>query len=106
MNEELINGIDFVVFGENKWRITTAKDGNGILSVFYDVHGQTVAEAQKTIRNIINLARVPFKFIIIHGYNHGTAIKRMIEDETFNGKVSVKYRPCNNSGITILRVVA
>ena len=106
VNEELLKKLNFVVFGENQWRLTTAFDGNGVLSVFYDAHGQSVAEAQKTIRNIVNLVRIPFKLTIIHGFNHGTAIKRMLDNETFNGKVSIKYRPHNNSGVTVLRIIA
>lgn len=104
MNEELLNKLNFVVFGKDKWRLTTAIDGKGVLSVFYNAHGQTVQEAQRTIRNIINLSRVPFKLTIIHGYNHGTAIKEMLEKENFNGKVSIKYHPCHNNGVTIFRV--
>ena len=39
---------------------------------------------------------------VIHGYKHGTAIKSMLEGETFSGRLAEKTSPKNNPGLTKL----
>ena len=58
-HDDIINKLDFVVYGENNWRVKVLPSKDGELRIQYDTHGQTVAEATKVIRNLVNLARVP-----------------------------------------------
>lgn len=102
---EYEKGLDFIIFGENSWRITTEIDQEHMLNVFYDAHKLTVAEARKDIHNIVNLARFPIKLHIIHGYHNGHAIKDMLTTEDFYGKVISRTSPQNNIGLTTMEVV-
>lgn len=105
-NESLLKNIYFVVFGNDRWRIKVKTDKYGVLNVIYDAHEQSVADARRTIRNIVNISRMNFRLIVIHGHNNGTAIRDMLWHEDFRGKVTSISSPCDNMGKTILRVTA
>ena len=100
--EQLESRIGFVVYGENKWRIRITETKTGTPEVTYDAHGQTVKEARRTIENIVNCSFSPLQLNVIHGYKHGTAIKSMLEGETFSGRLAEKTSPKNNPGLTKL----
>ena len=101
--EALIRAINFLIFGEERKRLKIFKSKKGRVYVYYDVHGQTVAEAKRNIRNLVNIARRPMQLIIVHGYRNGHAIKDMIAKEDYRGKaVAVSCK--GNKGETILRV--
>lgn len=105
MKEDLLKKLPFIVFGENKWRLKTGTNEHGELIITYDAHGQTVAEARRTIHNIVNLSRIPIQLGIIHGYHNGTAIKDMLQTENFYGKVACMFCPADNAGKTIMRII-
>ena len=48
---------------------------------YIDVHGLKVYEAKSLIKNIGALMKVGDSLVVIHGYNHGTAIKDMLVTE-------------------------
>lgn len=103
-HQDIIDKLGFVVYGENNWRVKILPSADDELRIQYDAHGQTVSEATQTIRNIVNLARVPIWLSIVHGYNKGTAIKDELAQMNFYGKVTYRYTPDYNEGETILRV--
>ncbi len=106
MNQDLfLKRMSFVVYGENQWRISVRFPVRGSPEVTYDAHGQGVAEARRTIRNIVNIARSPIHLYIIHGFNHGTAIKSMLEAESFNN-LTDRFCPESNPGETVLFIAA
>ena len=100
--DQLESRIGFVVYGENKWRINIVMTKSGTPEVTYDAHGQSVREAKRTLENIVNCSLTPLRLNVIHGYNHGTAIKDMLEGETFSGRIAEKTTPRNNPGMTKL----
>lgn len=79
------------------------KDGT---KIFADVHGMKCREAQKFIKNIINVIRNTFELIVIHGYNHGTAIRDMIRESFTNSHVTDIIPDAYNQGVTHLIVEA
>jgi DNA-nicking Smr family endonuclease len=83
-------------------RINTREIKGGITEVTADVHGLSVKNAKKFINNIINVARTAIKLVIIHGYNHGTAIKDMIRETFDNSHVVGKYDCSYNKGVTFI----
>ena len=103
---ELCKRIRFVVFGDDCWRVGIHYD-NGVPEISLDVHGLTVPEAKRIIRNVINVSRESILHLnIIHGYHHGTAIKSMLEAESFAGRVSERFCPDENPGQTIMTIAA
>lgn len=69
-----------------------------------DLHGKTRKEAKKLLNNIINVILHPFTIEVIHGYNHGTALKDMIFNEEINPRIISKDVPVYNIGETILLI--
>jgi len=74
------------------------------LNITVDVHGLKCCEARRFINNLINLLRMSFQLIVIHGYNHGTAIKDMLATDFSNPHVRKSYPDSYNQGVTHLLV--
>lgn len=88
----------------NRLKITETSDG--LLRITADVHGMTCHEARRFINNIINLVRVAFRLIIIHGYNHGTAIKDMLAWNFNNTHITERHPDPWNQGVTYMSIAA
>ena len=63
-----------------------------------NVHGLSVGRAIKFIRNLLCLSiSEPLILEVIHGYNHGTAIKEAIQKESLSRMpyqlISIPYNP-------------
>lgn len=67
-----------------------------------DVHGMTCRQAEQFINNIISLIRIPINMRVIHGYNHGTAISKMIREKYQNKRIIKRIAGTKNKGITYL----
>lgn len=68
--------------------------------IIADVHGMKCSQARRFINNIINTIHEAFKLIIIHGYNHGTAIKDILADNFCNSHIAEQYIDPYNQGVT------
>ena len=102
--EDTLNRIKMVLGPDVYNSIHVAHDKNVEMLVF-DVHGYSVKKAKREINNVIALNRNGCKIRIVHGYNHGTAIKNMLNSEEFdNKKVLKKVRYAYNAGITDLQI--
>lgn len=104
--EELLNRLSFVVYGDNKWRLTVSQQKDTVPEITCDVHGLSVPEARRMIRNIINITRVPIYLIVIHGYNHGTAIKDMLAQEDVADRIVNRFCPESNPGEIVMNIAA
>ncbi len=87
-------------------RINISQDLNNEITIIVDVHGMTCIKARKLINNIINVIQVAFQLIIIHGYNHGTAIKDMLANNFSNSHIRTKYTDSYNYGVTHMLIAA
>ena len=76
------------------------------MHIIVDVHGMKCLQAKKFINNIINVVRIVFRLIIIHGHNHGTAIKDMLSQNFCNAHVSEKHLDPYNQGVTHMIITA
>lgn len=76
------------------------------LFVVVDVHGMTCIQARRLIKNIINTANCTFQLEVIHGYNHGTAIKDMLAEDFKNSHVSEQHQDIFNKGVTHMSIAA
>lgn len=71
----------FLMCGDDLCRIRTEQDEDGIIKVIIDLHGMSKKNAIRMITNIMVLFRFKFRLEVVHGYNHGTAIKEYIYNE-------------------------
>lgn len=79
---------------------------NGENSFSVDLHGLGTKDSMVLVNNLINLNRNACKITIIHGFNHGTALKEMINGRFENKRIANRNSVANNPGITILDCVA
>lgn len=91
LTQENMNRIDF-----------REKEGEIII----DVHGMKCCEAKRFINNIINISRREVKITVIHGYNHGTAIRDMIRNGYDNSHVKYVIPDKKNKGVTRILATA
>lgn len=87
-------------------RLTISEIDETKIRIIADVHGMKCSQARRFINNIINTVRVAFQLIIIHGYNHGTAIKDMLAQNFSNTHITEKHPDPYNQGITHMLIAA
>ena len=81
-------------------RISIKEDSEKKTCITVDVHGMRCYEARRFINNIINIVHKAFQLIIIHGYNHGTAIKEMLVHNFKNVHIYEQFLDQRNKGMT------
>lgn len=86
-------------------RLTITEYKNKNVRIIADVHGMKCLQARRFINNIINSVRTVLRLIIIHGYNHGTAIKDMLTENINNSHIIKQYQDSCNKGVTHILVV-
>lgn len=87
-------------------RLTISEGDENRIRIVADVHGMKCNLARRFINNITDTVRVVFQLIIIHGYNHGTAIKDMLSQSFCNTHISEKHAGPYNQGITHMLIAA
>ena len=87
-------------------RIKISESLSGIIRITADVHGMKCYEARRFINNIINIVRTAFQLVIIHGYNHGTAIKEMLAQNFTNDHICEQFPDPRNQGVTHMLIAA
>ncbi len=76
------------------------------ICMIVDVHGMKCSQAKRFINNIINVVRIVFRLIIIHGYNHGTAIKEMLAQNFSNNHIYEQFPDPRNQSVTHMLIAA
>lgn len=87
-------------------RIKISESRSGKIRITADVHGMKCYEARRFINNIINIVRIAFQLVIIHGYNHGTAIKEMLAQNFSNDHIYEQFPDPCNQGVTHMLIAA
>lgn len=94
-----------ILFSEEEiGRISVTESIGAPMSIVVDVHGMKTHEAKRFISNLINMVRMDFNLIVIHGYNHGTAIKNMLGTNFSNPHVKDQHADWKNPGRTHMHV--
>ena len=94
-----------MVYGENKKRIVGVKfDEYGEAVITIDLHGLRLKEAKKLIDAVITIIPVSFTLDLIHGYNHGTALKEYIHNQLDHERIIDRYCNSYNAGETFLQI--
>lgn len=79
-------------------------DSNNTIAIILDVHGYSCREARRVINSLISICRGAFILKIIHGYNHGTAIKEMLWKDHFNPRFANIRSVKGNPGMSVIDV--
>ncbi len=103
--EQMMEKMTFFMCGDDLCRISTTEE-EGITTICLDLHGLSKKSAIRMIKNTIAVFRDGFRLELVHGYNHGTAIKEYIYKEMRNERVINKQSPYYNPGITDLMIAA
>lgn len=104
MEKIVLKRLSFVFKQSDFERVFVYKDTVGRLNVDVDVHGLSTREANRFINNIINIIHMDCRVTIIHGYNHGTAIRTMLEGQFNNNHVKKRQIDPINPGRTLLLI--
>ena len=99
--EAVVERCKYLMCVEDVGRIKVSED-----RIQIDLHGMTRAEAKRSIKNIIALSPIAFTLDVIHGYNRGTVIKDMIQEEELSSRVYHKWLAPGNPGRTFIEVAA
>ena len=102
--EEIMERLSFVLHGEYLRRVATFENEDGETVIRVDLHGMCKESAQKSLNNIIAIFRIPFVLDVIHGYNGGVVIKRMIREELNSSKIQCCSSPGWNPGETLMKI--
>lgn len=97
---EIKSRFSLILTKEEMDRLSFKMMKDGGIEVVANVHGLKVYQAKRFINNIINIAKTSIKMDVIHGYNHGTAIKDMIKNNIGNSKVYDIIQDQKNLGVT------
>ena len=84
----------------------TISEFAGNTTIVVDVHGMKCSQARRLINNIINTVRCAARLVIIHGYNHGTAIKEMLTCDFHNSHIEKQFPDACNLGMTHMLIAA
>ena len=94
----------FVLHGDNIHRVNVFRNEEDETVIKVDLHGMCKESAQKSLNNIIAIFRIPFVLDVIHGYNGGVVIKRMIREELNSSKIKWCSSPGWNPGETLMKI--
>lgn len=81
-------------------RISVDEDNGFIV----DVHEFHKSETKRMINNMINIVTHPCKITVIHGYNRGTVLSKMLRTELENPKITKISTVAYNPGETFLEI--
>ena len=98
MKKKITDRLSFILTEADMKRLKVEE--KEVLRITADVHGMKVVQAKKFINNIINIVHAAFEMVVIHGYNHGVAIKNMLVEQLSNEHISSRYQDTVNMGIT------
>lgn len=93
---------------EDMQRLQIIKTPNSdcLSTVIVNVHEMKCYEARRFINNLINVIHIAFTMVIIHGFNHGTAIKDMLAHSFINSHIQNQYLDIHNPGVTYMLLTA
>ena len=87
-------------------RLSITESATGNIVIIADVHGMKCYEARRFINNIICIVNTDCQLVIIHGYNHGTAIKEMLSQNFKNRHIYERFPDPSNQGVTHMSIAA
>lgn len=105
VNDVLIR-LSIVLTTDELKRISVTEKRNQGISIIADVHGMKCYQAKRFINNLICLSKNIYELIVIHGFNHGTAIRDMLHSNFSNQHIKQMFIDQQNQGVTHMVMVA
>lgn len=102
MEKENIRNRLSIIMTKDELKRLTFNQEKGEVEIVADVHGMKCVYAKRFLNNILNLSNQKIKLTVIHGYNHGTAIKDMINNGLGNSHIIKTYNDTTNIGRTFI----
>lgn len=100
------NRLHMILTPEELGRLKITESEDRQVQIVADVHGMKCCQAKRFINNIINAVHTAFRLVVIHGYNHGTAIKDMLFQNFCNAHITAQYVDPYNKGMTHMIIAA
>ena len=104
--EQITSNMKAIFSSDDLKRVNVRENKNGLTYIDTDLHGLTRRQAEKFVKNIINVNRCAFILNAIHGFNHGTVLKEMIAETKWSSRVVESNCPAWNPGQTFLTIAA
>ncbi len=104
--EQMMQRMSFVLNKDYLRKAAVILNEEDRMIVKIDLHGMTKKEAFKVIHGIILLNKGNFVLNLIHGYNSGVVLKKMICEELNHERISKIWRFGYNPGETFLEIKA
>lgn len=98
--------LELIFTQDEMHRLSIDEASGSTLKIVADVHGMKCFQAKRFINNIINIVRATFRLVIIHGFNHGTAIKDMLAGTFTNTHIVERHLDTRNRGVTHMLIAA
>ena len=102
--ENIMFKMSMIFTKEDMDRVSIKKEQNENLVLKADLHNMRYWEAYHFVNNLIALNSDPFELDIIHGYNHGTVLKDMVQKDLNNPRIKSKMLIWWNEGETLLSI--
>ena len=103
--EQMRERMTFILAGDSMTRVQITSDGDGP-KITLDLHGMSCKLARRVVKSIIAMYRFSFELVLIHGYNHGTALKDMLNNSFDYDRIMSKSSSENNPGVTKFAIAA
>ena len=105
-SEQFMRNMKMIFTRDEMERIVITADEQGTTNVDLDLHGLDCKQAQRLVKNVINVNRGEFILDVIHGYHNGTALKSLLLNTDWG--VRVRFKNCSdvNPGRTYLAIAA
>lgn len=71
---------------------------------YVDIHGMSCQQASRFLRNLIALVKTACEMTVIHGYNHGQALKDLVRKGRLSSRVVKTESVDWNPGVTKLMI--
>ena len=107
MKEIVEDKISAVMKDTEMWRFNVRVSRSGRITITIDLHGYNRVEAMDVINKVLDsMSGMNFQLDLIHGYNSGRVLRRMIMNELDNPRFESKHNYGSNRGETFIDVVS
>ncbi len=102
--QDFLDKLKFILSPDDVERIASIKGSGNYMVLTINLHYLSRSQAKRLLYTIIAVNRYAFSLHVIHGFNHGTALKEMLRYQFNNSRVVGMSSPAKNPGITYIQI--